>query len=219
MYPATCFYPLGTDFLLFPVNYLYLKTIQSFSGARTQFITPHFITYLFPRFVLNDHLIFFSLQQQRTNNHQLLIALKPWFHLQLSWNSASGCTSPATSASSTESVDVLAPPSSRRLWWSIAAKRLLQSSRNLVFLVFMAFSCDCVSCFRSFLVADTRLQLGVSVGPSICWSVHHISEFQSIFAVLLLPNRPRLDCRVSGLVSLGKSLMFKWKKLKWNCQK
>ena len=53
-----------------------------------------------------------------------------------------------------------------------------------------------------FLVADTRLytlpcrSVGRSVGPS----VHHIFEFRAVFALLLLPNRPRLDCRVSGLV-------------------
>ena len=31
-------------------------------------------------------------------------------------------------------------------------------------------------------------------------SVRQISEFRAFFAVLLLPNCPRLDCRVSGLV-------------------
>ena len=36
----------------------------------------------------------------------------------------------------------------------------------------------------------------MSVGPS----VRHIDKFRPNFAVLLLPNRPRLDCRVSGLV-------------------
>ena len=49
----------------------------------------------------------------------------------------------------------------------------------------------------AFLVADTRLYTLPcrSVGPS----VHHIFEFRAVFALLLLPNRPRLDCRVSGL--------------------
>ena len=46
----------------------------------------------------------------------------------------------------------------------------------------------------TFLVAT--LHLAVSVGRS----VRHISEFRAVFALLLLPNRPRLDCRVSGLV-------------------
>ena len=61
-------------------------------------------------------------------------------------------------------------------------------------------------CFRLFLVADTRLytlpcwSVRRSVGPSVGPSVGHISEFRADFAVLLLPNRPRLDCRVSGLV-------------------
>ena len=40
------------------------------------------------------------------------------------------------------------------------------------------------------------LHLAVSVRRS----VRHIFEFRVVFAVLLLPNRPRLDCRVSGLV-------------------
>ena len=44
------------------------------------------------------------------------------------------------------------------------------------------------------------LHLAVSVGMSVGPSVRHISEFQVVFALLLLPNHPRLDCRVSGLV-------------------
>ena len=51
-----------------------------------------------------------------------------------------------------------------------------------------------------FLVADTRLHLAVSVGTSVGRYVGHIFEFRAVFALLLLPNRPRLDCRVSGLV-------------------
>ena len=31
-------------------------------------------------------------------------------------------------------------------------------------------------------------------------SVHHIFEFRAVFTLLLLPNHPPLDCRVSGLV-------------------
>ena len=38
--------------------------------------------------------------------------------------------------------------------------------------------------------------VGWYVGMSVC----HIFEFRAVFALLLLPNRPRLDCRVSGLV-------------------
>ena len=51
----------------------------------------------------------------------------------------------------------------------------------------------------AFLVADTRLYTLPcrSVDPSV---VRHIFEFRAVFALLLLPNRPRLDCRVSGLV-------------------
>ena len=40
------------------------------------------------------------------------------------------------------------------------------------------------------------LHLAVSVGRS----VRHISEFRAVFALLLLPNRRRLDSRVSSLV-------------------
>ena len=38
--------------------------------------------------------------------------------------------------------------------------------------------------------------LALSVGPS----VGKIFELRVILTLLLLPNRPRLDCRVSGLV-------------------
>ena len=44
------------------------------------------------------------------------------------------------------------------------------------------------------------LHLAVSVGRSVCPSVRHIFEFRAVFALLLLPNCPRLDFRVSGLV-------------------
>ena len=61
-----------------------------------------------------------------------------------------------------------------------------------------------------FLVADTRLYTLPcrSVRPSVRPSVGHISEFRAVFAVLLLPNRPRLDCRVSGLVSITSIHFF-----------
>ena len=54
----------------------------------------------------------------------------------------------------------------------------------------------------TFLVADTRLYTLPcrSVGLSVGRSVGHIFEFRAVFVLLLLPNRPRLDCRVSGLV-------------------
>ena len=54
-----------------------------------------------------------------------------------------------------------------------------------------------VSTQNSFLVADTRLY------TLPCRSVSNIFESQAFFALLPLPNRPRLSCRVSGLVSLG----------------
>ena len=54
----------------------------------------------------------------------------------------------------------------------------------------------------TFLVADTRLYIlpCQSVGRSVGRSVRNIFEFRAVFALLLPPNRPRLDCRVSGLV-------------------
>ena len=42
---------------------------------------------------------------------------------------------------------------------------------------------------------------GRSVGrSSVHQSVRNISESRAVFALLLLPNRPRLDCRISGIV-------------------
>ena len=46
------------------------------------------------------------------------------------------------------------------------------------------------------------VHLAVSVGPSVRRSVRYIFEFRAVFTSLLLPNRPRLDFRVSGLVYL-----------------
>ena len=45
-----------------------------------------------------------------------------------------------------------------------------------------------------FLVTDMQLY------TLPCRSVGHIFEFRAVFALLLLPNRPRLGCRVSGLL-------------------
>ena len=58
------------------------------------------------------------------------------------------------------------------------------------------------------------LRLAVSVGPSVRPSVRHISELRAVFALLLLPNRPRLDCRVSGLVFHSISKKYSLKKNK-----
>ena len=44
----------------------------------------------------------------------------------------------------------------------------------------------------------------MSVGPSVHRS-GNIFEFRAFFALLLLPNRPQLYCRVSGLVSFSFS--------------
>ena len=56
----------------------------------------------------------------------------------------------------------------------------------------------------TFLVADTRLYTLPcrSVCRYVSPSVRHIFEFQAFFSFLLLPNHPRLDCRVSGRVFL-----------------
>ena len=51
------------------------------------------------------------------------------------------------------------------------------------------------------------LHLAVSVGRSVGPS-RNIFEFRAVFALLLLPNRPRLDCRVSGLVRLEMALVW-----------
>ena len=48
----------------------------------------------------------------------------------------------------------------------------------------------------------TTLELAVSVGTSVGRYVGKIFDSQVVFALPLLPNRPRLDCRVSGLVSV-----------------
>ena len=59
-----------------------------------------------------------------------------------------------------------------------------------------------VDLFESFLSrGHATLHLALSVGKSVGRSVRHIFELRVIFALQLLPNRPRLDCRVSGLVS------------------
>ena len=62
------------------------------------------------------------------------------------------------------------------------------------------------------------LHLAVSVGRSVGRSVTF--EFRAVFALLLLPNRPRLDCRVSGLVFLARDSRSWWSTLtfQWFCQ-
>ena len=44
------------------------------------------------------------------------------------------------------------------------------------------------------------LHLAMLVGRLVGALVGNVFEFRAVFALLLLPNRPRLDCRVSGLV-------------------
>ena len=59
--------------------------------------------------------------------------------------------------------------------------------------------CVCPSVGNTLLFSrgHATLNLAVSVRPS----VGHISELRAVFALLLLPNRPQLDCHVSGLVT------------------
>ena len=44
--------------------------------------------------------------------------------------------------------------------------------------------------------ATPPCRVGWYIGTSVC----HIFEFRAVLALMLLPNRPRLYCRVSGLV-------------------
>ena len=54
--------------------------------------------------------------------------------------------------------------------------------------------------FIIFSRGHATLHLAVWVGTSVGQSVRHIFGFRAVFALLLLPNRPRMDCPVSGLV-------------------
>ena len=51
-----------------------------------------------------------------------------------------------------------------------------------------------------FFYSRTRDSTPCRVGRYVRPYVGHIFEFRAVFALQLLPNRPRLDCRVSGLV-------------------
>ena len=55
---------------------------------------------------------------------------------------------------------------------------------------------------RLFSHGQVTLHLAVSGGSSVRPSVQNIYELRAVYAMLLLPNHPRLDCRVSGLVYL-----------------
>ena len=59
----------------------------------------------------------------------------------------------------------------------------------------------------AFLVADTRLYtlLCRSIRRSVC----HIFELRAVLASLPLPNRPRLSCRVFGLVHASARLNYR----------
>ena len=52
---------------------------------------------------------------------------------------------------------------------------------------------------RGHATLHLAVSVGRSVGRYVVPSVHHIFEFWAVFVLLLLPNRPRLECRVSGL--------------------
>ena len=80
------------------------------------------------------------------------------------------------------------------VWWQ-SGVLIIQRSRSWVLIIQWSLS-------GVFLVADMRLHLAVSVGRcvSVRPPVRHIFEIWAVFALLPLPNRPRLDCRVSGLV-------------------
>ena len=58
------------------------------------------------------------------------------------------------------------------------------------------------------------LHLAVSVGWSVSPLVHlshNLFELRAVFAQLLLPIHPWLDCHVSGLVSFSCSFFWHWK--------
>ena len=61
--------------------------------------------------------------------------------------------------------------------------------------------------FISFSRGHVTLHLAVSVGRSVRPS-RNIFELEVVFALLLLPIRPWLDCRVSGLVAVYPALFF-----------
>ena len=56
------------------------------------------------------------------------------------------------------------------------------------------------------------LHLAVSIRPSIRRSVgpsvRNVFELRAVFTLLLLPNRPRLDCRVSGLALVACTRLY-----------
>ena len=69
-----------------------------------------------------------------------------------------------------------------------------------------------ISCFATFfsrghatlhLAVSVGRSVGRLVGQSVCPSRRPsvtFFEFRAVFALLLLPNRPQLDCRLSDLV-------------------
>ena len=63
---------------------------------------------------------------------------------------------------------------------------------------------DFFTCFQS----RTRDSTPCRVGPSVRRCVRNISDLRAVNALLFLPNRPRLDCRVSGLVSFHLRYVF-----------
>ena len=62
---------------------------------------------------------------------------------------------------------------------------------------------------RGHATLHLAVSVGRSVGRSVRPSVRHIFEFRAFLALLLLPNRPRLDCRVSGIVFFPNPIQIK----------
>ena len=85
--------------------------------------------------------------------------------------------------------------------------------RPLIQRSFSKFPSVCLSVCSTFCKNTNARDLGLmtffsrytlpcrSLSLSVRPSVQHISELRAVFALLLLPNRPRLSCCVSSLIS------------------
>ena len=81
-------------------------------------------------------------------------------------------------------------------------------TKSLPALVAFSFFLLQVLVLVHFSRGHATLHLAVSVG-----TFEIFLNLQVVFALLLLPNRPRLDCRVSGLVSYPLQMFPEEKKL------
>ena len=77
--------------------------------------------------------------------------------------------------------------------------QLSHKKMKSLFLSNMSKSRRLTSTFFPISRGHATLHLAVSVGPSVCPSQIFL-KLRSFFELPLLPNRPRLDSRVSGLV-------------------